>query len=509
MRTLPLFPLLSCAALLVLQSPVAAAQSQDYLSINQSTIERKQGVLASAETVAQLYGDFFDRSQMPGLVYGVVFDGELVFSGQFGYADIEGDVPADTDTLFRIASMTKSVTAVAIFQLRDAGLLQLDDPVAMYLPELGKLQYPTLDAPAITIRHLLTHTGGLPEDNPWGDRQLAISDDELLQLLSNGLSFSTVPGTRYEYSNLGYAMLGLVIQQVSGMDFGSYTQEKILQPLGMTATTWEYADADDARLAKGYEVTAAGPVSVPLAHHGAFAPMAGLITSIEDFARFAAFHLSAWPPGDEPESPVLRRSSIREMHDPVSYNRFFSTGDCPFFLFYAYGLNRVQQCDVSFLSHNGGLPGFGGSWLFVPESKLAVISFSNLTYGATFGINRAVMSTILEQSELTTYTPVAAPMLLDRKKNLEAVLFAWQSAVESGLFADNFFQDNSLEDLIDKSTTLKAAAGDIQAIGELVPENRLRGTFVIDGNKADIQVYFTLTPEAEPLIQELRWGLVE
>lgn len=502
-----LSPLLSCLALSV--TSAVNAQPATYLEVEQDGADRKQAVLASSEMVAQLYADFFKRNQMPGLVYGVVFDGELVFSGQFGYADIEKGVPADAGSLFRIASMTKSITATAIFQLRDAGMLRLDDPVAMYLPELEQLSYPTQDAPPITIRQLLTHTGGLPEDNPWGDRQLAISDGELLKLVSEGLTFATVPGTAYEYSNLGYALLGQVIQRVSGMDFSAYTQEKILQPLGMKATTWEYADADETKLARGYKFADGEPVSIPLEHDGAFAPMAGLISSIEDFARFATFHLSAWPPGDEAESPVLSRRSIREMHEPMSFNRFFSSGDCPFFLFYAYGLNRVQQCDVSFLSHNGGLPGFGGSWLFVPEYDLAVISFSNVTYGSTFAINRAVMSTILDLSALSTYTPVPAPILLSRKQGLDTILFTWETAQQSGLFADNFFQDNELADLIEKSGELKASAGEILSVGELVPENRLRGKYVIDGSKADIEVYFTLTPDAEPKIQELQWELVE
>ena len=105
----------------------------------------------------------------------------------------------DADTVFRIASMTKSFTAMAILKLRDEGKLSLDDPVERYVPELKALAYPTSDSPRTTIRHLLSHAAGFPEDNPWGDQQLSVADDQMSAMMRAGIPFSNAPGIAYAY----------------------------------------------------------------------------------------------------------------------------------------------------------------------------------------------------------------------------------------------------------------------------------------------------------------------
>ena len=145
---------------------------------------------------------------------GLVVDGKLVYKSSGGYANLEQKIPASSSSMFRIASMSKSFTALAILQLRDQGKLHLDDPVQMYIPAM-KNQGLTKDAPVITIRHLMSHSAGFPEDNPWGDRQLADTEEELLKLIKEGISFSNTAGIQYEYSNLGFTMLGYIIHKVS------------------------------------------------------------------------------------------------------------------------------------------------------------------------------------------------------------------------------------------------------------------------------------------------------
>ena len=114
--------------------------------------------------------------------------------GVTGFRDLTSKSPVDRDTVFRIASMTKSFTAMSILKLRDAGKLSLDDPAERYVPELKGITYPTTDSPRITIRHLLSHSTGFPEDNPWGDQQLADSEEQLSQMLRGGIPFSNAPG---------------------------------------------------------------------------------------------------------------------------------------------------------------------------------------------------------------------------------------------------------------------------------------------------------------------------
>ena len=408
--------------------------------------DRIEKVKSTAITVDKIFKDYAGKNHMPGFVYGIVLDGNLIYSGSLGYTDLEQKIKANNYSLFRIASMSKSVTALAILQLRDSGKLNLDDPIIKYLPEMKKLKYLTSDSPDITIRHLLTHGAGFPEDNPWGDRQLADSDQELMQLLDKGISFSNVPGVNYEYSNLGFALLGQIVQNVSGIEFQEYTQKNIFKPLGMFSTVWEFAKVPEENLALGYNWIDDSFVNIPMEHHGSFGAMGGLITSIEDFTKYVALHLSAWPPRSHPDTGPLKRSSLREMHYPwrfVELNINPSDGERPYVFAYAYGLGWTKDCEENvYISHSGGLPGFGSNWLMMPDYGLAVMSFDNITYGATFKINYTVLDTILAITGLKPRELPASIILEQRRNELVNFLPSWNGAVNSGLFADNFFLDN-------------------------------------------------------------------
>ncbi len=495
---------------LILASFVASTlQAQEPARFNDP--DRADKVRATAAAVEPMFREYWERQHMPGFAYGVVLDGELVYSGSFGHANLEEKIPATTSSLFRIASMSKSFTALAILQLRDAGKLSLDDPASKYLPEMSRLTYLTSDAPAITIRHLMTHAGGFPEDNPWGDRQLADSDAELMGLIALGVSFSNVPGVTYEYSNLGFALLGQIVQAVSGMEFQEYTRRHIFEPLGMNSTVWEYERAPAERLALGYDWEDEVWVNSPLEHHGAFGAMGGLITSIEDFTRYVALHLSAWPPRSDAESPVLKRSSLREMHHPWQFAalmpeyRYPNGRECAAVRAYGFGLGWFRDCEGRVtVGHSGGLPGFGSNWTMMPDYGLAVMSFDNRTYGSTSTLNLAVLDTILTLTGLEPRQLPVSDILEQRARQLAAILPDWEGAERSGLFADNFFMDNRLNDLVEWTMTLYEAAGAVRGIGEIMPLNQLRGTMVLEGDKKNIHVFFTLTPEKDPLIQQVR-----
>jgi CubicO group peptidase (beta-lactamase class C family) len=151
-----------------------------------------QSALAAAfPDIDRLFTEFAKTAHVPGAAWGIVIDGKLAHSGAAGVRDIAANAPVDADTVFRIASMTKSFTAMSILKLRDEGKLSLDDPAERYVQELKSLRYPTTDSPQITIRHLLTHSEGFPEDNPWGDQQLAKSEEQFSSMLRGGIPFST------------------------------------------------------------------------------------------------------------------------------------------------------------------------------------------------------------------------------------------------------------------------------------------------------------------------------
>src|SRR5499427_4220248 len=189
---------------LVLSAVPLAAQSPD----------RTKLPAAFAE-VDRLLRGYATEVHAPGAAWGIIVDGELAHTGATGFRDVAAQAPVDADTVFRIASMTKSFTAMSILKLRDEGRLSLDDPAERYVPELAGLKYPTSDAPKITIRHLLSHAEGFPEDNPWGDRQLADTDEQMSSMLRAGIPYSGAPGIAYQYSKFGFASLGRVVANVS------------------------------------------------------------------------------------------------------------------------------------------------------------------------------------------------------------------------------------------------------------------------------------------------------
>ncbi|MEN8249790.1 MAG: serine hydrolase domain-containing protein, partial [Bacteroidota bacterium] len=355
---------------------------------------RADKVKEVTQEVHALIEDHMAERKIPGVAYGIVLDGELVISSATGLIDIENEVSATTTSAFRIASMSKSFTAMAILKLRDEGKLSLDDPAVNYIPEMAKLNYLTSDAPIIKIVNLLTMTAGFPEDNPWGDRQLHEPDQMLMDLISSGVSFSTVTAYQYEYSNTGYALLGNIISRISGVPYQQYITENIFQPLGMNHTYWEYENVPKETLVLGYRWEDEQWKSEPILHDGAFGAMGGLITTIEDFSKYVNLHLSAWPSRSEADTGPVKRSSLREMHNP-QFSRLYANASnyndepCAVILGYGYGLRRSEDCNgLRQVGHGGALPGYGSNYVFYPEYGLGIMAFGNLTYTGPYPLRK-------------------------------------------------------------------------------------------------------------------------
>ena len=483
------------SALLILSNGLAHAQQAN--SLNQAI-----------PTIDSIYQSFAAKYHSPGLAYAIVYDGDVVHTGTLGYTDIQRQIPVTPHSVFRIASMTKSFVAAAILQLRDAGQLKLDNPVAHYIPEMKGQRLLTADAPEITIRHLLTHSAGFPEDNPWGDRQLEIDDERFMELIQDGFTFSNAPGVGYEYSNTAYALLGEVVKRVSGHRYDAYINTNVLQPLGMAHTYWEYNEVPDSLLAKGYRWVYDDWVAQPMLHDGAYGAMGGLMSSLDDFAKYTALFLQAWPARDGQDGGPIKRSSLREMQQPWTFNNLNTNalvnGDlCPTVSAYGYGLRWTHDCaKVTTVGHSGGLPGFGSNWIILPDYGLGIICFSNVTYAPTTAVNAQVAKEIISLSGLKPRTVEASAILRQRQDELVSFLPDWNGAEESDAFADNFFLDNYIDMLREESKAAFAKAGEILKVHEIIAENNLRGTFTIECEQGNISVYFTLSPESTPRIQQ-------
>jgi CubicO group peptidase (beta-lactamase class C family) len=449
---------------------------------------------------------------VPGIAYGLTLGGRLIHSRGLGTLRVGEDAPPDARSVFRIASMTKSFTAATVLSLRDEGRFTLDDRIDRYVPELASLRYPTTDSPPITIRHLLTMTAGFPTDDPWGDRQQSLDLDEFRRLLAGGLSFAWAPGTRFEYSNTGYGILGRLITNVVGREYREVVRERLLDPLGMDSTTYLEEDVDAARQARGYLWRGERYLDEPSDPYGALAAMGGLFTTVEDLATWVGFFADAFPPRDDPEGSLpLSRASRREMQQPMvdaGTRLSHATPDAlPDLerMAYAYGLFIVD--DVRFgriVGHSGGYPGFGSNMRWHPPSGLGVIALSNHRYGPAGQLAKEALVALLsaEAAPIRRVRPNAATMAA--REAVEGLLSAWDDDRAADLFAMNVDLDEPVAERRAFVESLQERHGELTTDGSLAPESAtpFHQVWWLNGSKGGrVKVEILLSPELPPRVQ--------
>lgn len=471
-------------------------------------------------SLTPIFQSYCDSSHAPGCAFGVVAGGQIVLSGGIGVINPGEDATPAADTVYRIASMTKSFAALAILLLRDEGKLRLDDVAADYVPELRSLHYPTGDSAAITVRQLLTMSSGWPEDNPWGDRQLWRSDAQLVEILQDGVPFANAPGVVFEYSNLGYMVLGRIVAAVSGESSLSFITRRILEPLGMTDTVWNEADVPSRRLARGCHWLDGEWVEEPLLPSGGdVAAFGGLYSTVADLARWVQCMLAAWPPRDDAEASIVRRATLREMQQP--WRLYSPAADAPELGRpivrsaggYGYGLSITHEGDLYIVSHAGGLPGYGSHMAWLPDYDLGIIALGNVRYAPMRQAATEALRLLAQQAErrrprLHSGQAGAPPAesvgaLQAAYQAANRLLAGWDDGLADRLFADNFFLDDSRARWQAEITRLAAVHGPWQEIGPLEPENALRGAWKLTGTRGVVRAFLTLAPTTPPRVQEL------
>jgi CubicO group peptidase (beta-lactamase class C family) len=376
----------------------------------------------------------------PSIAWGLVIDGALAHTGATGTLD-DGQ-PPDEHTRYRIASMTKSFTAAAVLALRDDGVLSLDDRIGQHAPELAGLAAPTADAAPIRIRHLLTMTAGFVTDNPWGDRHLDIDPEGLDAVVDGGIAFSGTTGSVFDYSNLGFGLLGRVVERATGRPVQDLVTERFLRPLGLQETTW--TTPVRARWARPHRVRdgVAIPDGLEPLGDGGIAPMGGLWSTVGDVATWIAWLADAFPARDGSDSDPLSRASRREMQE---LHRFTATSSLPGRTAvngYGYGL-RIRTCPRMgrVVGHAGGLPGYGSHMRWAAGRGLGMVALSNVTYAPMTDLTQDVFELLLDRSAFPPPPPVDAPVVHELAQRLVALLGAWDDAVADDLFADNVALD--------------------------------------------------------------------
>ena len=471
---------------------------------------RRAKLAAAFPEVDRAMREFTVRENVPGAAWGIVVDGELVHLGTTGLREVETSQPVRGDSVFRIASMTKSFTAMAILKLRDEGKLSLDDPAERHVPELRGLRPLTSDAPAITLRHLLTQSAGFPEDNPWGDQQLGISEEAFSRLMREGIPFSNPPGVAYEYSNYGFAILGRVIANVSGLSYTQYVEREILRPLGMASTTLEPRSVPPARIAQGYRWEDARWKREPQLPDGAFGAMGGMLTSLEDLGRYVGALLGAWPPRDGADPGPVSRASMREMQQMWRTRPATVTRDAAGALQlnaagYGYGLRISQTCEFAHVvAHSGGLPGFGSQMRWLPEYGVGLIAFGNRTYtpwGDAFG---PALAALKASGGLQPRAVQASAELVHARAEVTSLVNGWDDAAAERLAAVNLFLDRDKARRRAEFAQLRAEVGTCRDAGGWVSiENRLRGDWLLRCERGDLVASVTLAPIEPPTVQHL------
>ncbi|KTE21215.1 penicillin-binding protein [Sphingopyxis sp. H050] len=468
-----------------------------------------------APEIDALFVKYQADQHIPGLVYGVVKDGKLAYVKGLGVQNIDNKRPVTPDTLFRIASMTKAFTALSILKLRDDGKLRLDDLAEDYIPEMKRWTYPTKDSPRIRIRDLLQHVGGFVTDDPWGDRQQVLPQEDFTKMIAAGVPFSRVPQSQHEYSNFGYALLGRIVANASGMKYADYVRQTILTPLGMTGSGFDAPNAPKARYALGYRWENERWTAEPGMVDGAFNSMGGLQVSANDYAKWVAFLLSAWPARDDPETGPVKRATVREIAQGLNFvavtNRIGSTGAtaCKQAAAYAMGWRVAQDCDLGLtLAHGGGYPGYGSHVMLMPDYGVGVFALSNRTYAGpsapAWDTAVAMDKAGLLVGRAVPVSPAVAAMYAASK----AAYAAGDLRPLNGKLAMNFLLDRSAETWRAELAKLKAEVGECPGDEPLDPRGALSASFRLNCERGRLDGMLLLAPTNPATIQSLRLRVV-
>ncbi|MBI5088261.1 MAG: beta-lactamase family protein [Actinobacteria bacterium] len=378
----------------------------------------------------------------PTIAWGVVADGRLAHTAGWGHLD-DGRSPT-ADTVYRIASMTKSFTAAAVLMLRDDGALWLDDPIVQHAPELAPA-LPEGVGP-IRLRHLLSMSSGLATDDAWADRHLDISDDELDRALAGGVLLAGTPGATYEYSNLGYGLIGRVVKRCTGRRVQDIISERVLSPLGMNHTTWVQPDHDDWARPYEHRDGTAVPDGPPLGD-GEIAPMGGLWTNLTDLATWMTWlddanRAGSARPGSTDD--VLSRSSRRELQQMHRYIGMVPSADRTVAAGYGFGLRVRDDPRIGLVvTHSGGVPGYGSSMRWLSGRGFGVAAMANITYAPMTELLQSMLDVLADHEALPPVEPVDPTIVEQVGRRLVDLLNDWDDRTADELFTDNVALDDS------------------------------------------------------------------
>ena len=388
-------------------------------------------VIASVSpTLQSKIGAYRREHRLPGIAAGIATRDGLVWWHASGFADLELGRRLDERSLFRVASITKTVTATTVLQLRDEGRLGLDDPVVRFIPELAQVANPFGPIEALTIRRFLMHTSGLQGEVPWRDldRVWMYRPEELLEVLSLA-RVRTPPETEFKYSNFAFELLGVVVERVASQPFQDHVRASVLEPLGMADTVW-HLDADqERRRATGYDGRAHDdrPAEARQVDSDLMRADGGLWSTVENLGRWVGQQLRADVELERGPGQVLRGGTLAEMHRPT----FVATPDWS----EAQGLGWYgsRKGETVLIGHSGALWGYLTNISFSPRRNVGAIVLLNGVGGAS-ALARELLDIVLPAlAEAEDRAEVAA---------IPAIPAAYRQLL--GVYRDHEFADDSV-----------------------------------------------------------------
>ncbi len=452
--------------------------------------------------VDHLFDEYFSIGKTPGLIYGVTVGQKIIHVRALGVSVIGGNAP-NSKTTFRVASLTKSLTGAAILLLRDRGQISLEIPFVNYLPELGDLQRQFPDSPKITVRMLLNMSAGFPTDNEWADRLEAISEQEFGEILRAGIRFDSPPGTRYEYSNLGYALLGRVISRITGRSFHEFASAELLVPLGLNNSTFNYGSASDSAI--GYVKREEWEAEI-FTGPGAFSPIGGLITNLEDLALWCGYLSEAFDPSSLEHGPLSKATRremqeiqqviprIREPNSDLSYDGVNGYGS---------GLRIEEDYDFGkIVGHSGGYPGYGSHMRWHAASQIGVIALANGRYASPVIACAPALKYLLSKLKRPVVQPSKECLALQIKVN--ELIHSWDDQLAEEIFGFNMdldhprlYRHKKISDAVEKIGGLRPSLTNLG----MRSENASHLAWKLAGNRGNLLIEIWLTPDLPAKLQ--------
>jgi CubicO group peptidase (beta-lactamase class C family) len=455
-----------------------------------------------------LFGQHTTAGQSRALVYGITDQNGLVHTEGFGTYDDQGRAP-DADTVFPIASMTKSFIACATLIARDRGALSLHDPITKHVPEF-RLADDQQDVP--TLEMLLGMCGGLTEDNSWVDPFINRPTDDLLAQVAKGVRLSHLPGAVYEYSNLGFALASLALSRAVDRPLAEFVTEELLQPLGLTATFCDSAVPEHLPRAVGYSLDQQGNwVAYDQQTSDAFLGAGGLVSTVRDLAKWITWLGSALRPPVAGDNLVLSRQSRRDLQrvrimfaSSLSLTRDgsarVSSGG------YALGLGVTNDLHRgTFVSHSGGLPGFWLHMIWHPTSGHGAVVLTNGNRGEPFALCSEALGRTMRQHNAAATTVTLWPETVALRSQADKLIRHWDDALADQIFAENIDFDRPLAQRRDEISQLVAQVGPLLKSGPssiVATSSSADTTWSVPGERGELLCMIHLTPVNPARIQQ-------